>query len=87
MGSLFCFRTDSEPWGGSCGMFIFPVETSVDHLKKICPKWGDKFQDKIDDYTKDYWPSDIFLEKASLEEEKQILEALQRYVLKDNAKW
>ena len=73
MGGLFAFRTQREPWGGSRGLFLFPIEVSVNHLKRICPKWGDEFQDILDNF---WLGRCFFLESTSLEEEKHVLEAI-----------
>ena len=73
MGHLFAFRTEREPWGGTTGRFLFPVTASLAHIKNISSKLGEKFQDIIDNC----WPGrGISLYRTSLEEEKQILEAL-----------
>jgi len=73
MSSLFSFRTEREPWGGIRGFFLFILELSVEHLKSICPKWGDNFQNVMDNY----WNGIVIsLDETTFEEEKQILESL-----------
>ena len=73
MACLFAFRTEREPWGGSSGLFLFPVEAAIKYLKEISFKLGSEFQDIIDNC----WPGRcVSLYQISLKEEKQILEAL-----------
>jgi len=76
MGYVFSSRTRpyAEPcWCYPIGVFMLPILNSVEQLKISCPKWGQEFQNIINDN----WPRvGIFLTEMTLEEEKLVLEAL-----------